>query len=246
MMEFLRRMGPVTKNLLILNVLIWAFCNLAPVTTSGRLVDLCGLHYFSSPGFRFWQLVSYMFVHVSFTHLLFNMFALVMFGTLIEWALGRERYLFFYLSCGLGAALIQEGVFAAMLSKYHSIFTPEEYDYIIREGWYAMQKGLMFTDPSAASLCQIVNSPTIGASGAVYGILLAFAMLWPNRELYIMFIPVPVKAKWVVAGYVVLELAMGLGNVQDNVAHFAHLGGMLVGFVILYYWKKRGLFRGWY
>lgn len=246
MMELLRRMGPVTKNLLILNVLIWAFCALTPASTSARLIDTCALHYFSSPGFRVWQLFTYMFVHVDFWHLLCNMFALVMFGTFIEWAIGRERYIFYYLSCGVGAALIQEGVFAIMISKYQSMFSPEEYSYIIREGWHAMQQGLMFVEPNAAALTQLVNAPVIGASGAIFGILLAYAMLWPNRELYIMFIPVPVKAKWVIVGYTVLELSMGIGGVDDGVAHFAHLGGMAVGFVIIYIWNKRHTFSGWY
>lgn len=246
MMEIFRRMGPVTKNLLIINVIIWLFMAFAPATASDKLMDYCALHYFSSPGFRVWQPITYMFMHAEITHLFFNMFALVMFGTVIEWAIGRERFLVYYLSCGIGAALIQEGVFAIMLSKYHGMFTPEQFHEIITEGWYAMRNSMNFIDPTLASLNQLVNAPTIGASGAIFGILLCYAMLWPNRELYIMFIPVPVKAKWVVAGYVVLELAMGLGGVDDNVAHFAHLGGMLVGFLLLYYWNKKGMFRGWY
>ena len=159
MMELLRRMGPVTKNLLILNVLIWAFCALTPASTSARLIDTCALHYFSSPGFRVWQLFTYMFVHVEFWHLLCNMFALVMFGTFIEWAIGRERYIFYYLSCGVGAALIQEGIFAIMISKYQSMFSPEEYDYIIREGWHAMQQGMMFVEPNAAALTTMSSTP---------------------------------------------------------------------------------------
>ncbi len=254
--EMFRRMGPVTKNLLIINVLVWLFCQLAPYTTVNTLLDYGALHYFDSPGFKVWQPITYMFIHTEFYHLFFNMFALFMFGTMIEWALGRERYLFFYISCGLGAALIQEGVFAVMLSKYHSIFTPEQYDVIVNQFWYALHHGgqvygtlqelALLQEPAANTIGMIVNGPTIGASGAIYGILLAFGMLWPNRELYIMFIPVPVKAKWVVVGYVVIELAMGLGQIADNVAHFAHLGGMAVGFVILWYWKKKGLFRGWY
>lgn len=254
MMELLRRMGPVTKNLLILNVLIWAFCALTPASTSARLIDTCALHYFSSPGFRVWQLFTYMFVHVEFWHLLCNMFALVMFGTFIEWAIGRERYIFYYLSCGVGAALIQEGVFAIMISKLQAGFSPEDCRLIINSGWQVMQGSNMiemkaltlFADPSAIELARLVNGPVIGASGAIFGILLAYAMLWPNRELYIMFIPVPVKAKWVIVGYTVLELFMGIGGVDDGVAHFAHLGGMAVGFVIIYIWNKRHTFSGWY
>jgi membrane associated rhomboid family serine protease len=174
------------------------------------------------------------------------MFALLMFGGIIEWTLGSRRYLFYYISCGLGAALVQLLVFAIMLSKYSSMYQPEEYQYIIEKGWELLQNGQIFVDPSASSLALLVNSPTLGASGAIYGILLAFGMLYPNREMYIMFIPVPIKAKWMVLGYVLIELSLGIGAVNDGVAHFAHLGGMLIGFMMLYYWKKRGEFNGWY
>ncbi len=239
MFEIFKRMGPVTKNLLILNLIVWLFCALTPPSTSSKLIDVCALHYFSSPGFGTWQFVSYMFVHVDFTHLFFNMFALVMFGTAIEYALGSKRYLIYYLACGIGAALIQEGVYAAMLAKYHSMFSDEQMAEIIRKGWSAISQGKDFVDPTLSTINSLVNGSVIGASGAVYGILLCFALLWPNQPLYIMFIPVPVKAKWVILGYTVLELALGLGGVQDNVAHFAHLGGMLVGLLIILYWRQQ-------
>ena len=169
-----------------------------------------------------------------------------MFGSIIEYTLGSRRYLFYYVSCGLGAALIQLIVFALMLNKYSAMFSPDEYQYIIENGWDLLKTGMTFADPSASALSLLVNSPTLGASGAIYGILLAFGMLYPNREMYIMFIPVPIKAKWMVIGYALIELSLGIGAVNDGVAHFAHLGGMLIGFVMLYYWKKRGNFSGWY
>ncbi len=246
MNDIFRRMGPVTKNLLIINIIIWAFCAFMPASTSSRMLDYCGLHYFTSPGFGAWQLVTYMFVHVDFWHLFFNMFALVMFGSIIEMAMGRKRYLVYYLSCGIGAALIQEGVFAIMLTKYSPMLNAEQMRVVIDEGWHALQQGMNFTDPTLGSINALVNGPVIGASGAIFGILLAFAMLYPNMPVYIWFVPIPVKAKWMVAGYAVLELAMGLGSVQDNVAHFAHLGGMVIGFALLWYWKKSGAFRGFY
>jgi len=255
MFEYLRRMGPVTKNLLIINLLVWLFCQVAPVNTVESFVNLFGLHYFSSPGFKIWQLFTYMFIQTGFMHLFFNMFALVMFGTVIEYAIGRDRFLFYYLSCGVGAALIQEGVYAAMLHKYYAMFTPDQTDAIINLSWEMMRNGsamvtlsekLLLEDPTAIIFASMVNAPTIGASGAVFGILLAFAMLWPNRPLYIMFIPVPVKAKWVVIAYALIELTQGLGGFNDNVAHFAHLGGMAVGFIIIWYWNRKGTFNGWY
>lgn len=240
-MDFLRRMGPVTRNLLIINVIVFLFCLITPYSTTQKLIDVCALHYFASPGFGIWQLFTYMFVHVEFMHLFFNMFALVMFGTPIEYNLGPRRFLFYYLSCGVGAALIQEGVYAIMLDKYYTMFSPEQMQQIITEGWDAIRHGMDFTDPALSAINGLVNGPVIGASGAVYGILLAFAMMWPNMPLYIMFIPVPLKAKWVIVGYTVLELAMGLG-VKDNVAHFAHLGGMLVGLLIILYWNRKHTF----
>jgi membrane associated rhomboid family serine protease len=241
-----RNMPPVTKNLLIINTLIWAFMAIAPWTLSMRMDALFSLHYVTSPGFKIWQPFTYMFLHGGFTHLFFNMFALFMFGTTIEYVMGSRRFLSFYVVCGLGAAFIQEIVYALMLTKYNAMFTPVEYEYIVQNGWQAIQEGKNFMDPYMGGLNALVNGSTVGASGAIYGILLAFGMIFPNREMYIMFIPVPVKAKWVVLGYAVIELVMGISGANDNVAHFAHLGGMIFAFVMLIYWKKKGYFRGYY
>lgn len=241
-----RNLPPVTKNLLIINFIVWAAMAISP-SLEASMERWCALYYLGSPGFRPWQLLSYMFLHANFTHLFFNMFALFMFGGIIEMTMGSKRFLVFYISCGLGAAFLQEGVTALMLSEYRTMFSGQDYSYIIREGWAALQRGQIFADPSAAALSSVANAPMLGASGAIYGILLAFGMLYPNRELFIMFIPVPVKAKWVVLGYVLLELALGISNnAGDNVAHFAHLGGMLMGFLLLLYWKKKGTFSRWY
>lgn len=240
-----RNLPPVTKNLLIINVLIWALCALMP-SMGAKLDTYCALHYFTSPAFNPAQLFTYMFLHGGFSHLFFNMFALLMFGGVIERTMGSPRYLFYYISCGIGAALVQMGVYALMLTKYQAMFTPAEYHTIITQGYELMQNGLIFSDPTMANLATLVNLPTVGASGAIFGVLLAFGMLYPNMPMYIMFIPVPVKAKWVVIGYGVIELVLGIGGANDGVAHFAHLGGMLFGFLMLYYWKKKGTFRGWY
>lgn len=237
-----RNMPPVTKNLLIINILIYLAGAIIPGLGT-KLDTYCALHYYLSPAFNPAQLFTYMFLHGSLSHLFFNMFALFMFGGLIERTLDSRRFLFYYISCGIGAALVQMGVYALMIAKYQAMFSPEVFDQIIDQGYQLMQGGLMFTDPSAANLAMLVNLPTVGASGAIYGILLAFGMLYPNMEMFVMFIPVPVKAKWVVLGYGVLEIAMGLGGANDGVAHFAHLGGMLFGFIMIYYWKKKGLWR---
>lgn len=232
--EMFRNLPPVTKNLLIINTLVW-LATLIP-SIQNALLQYCALYYVESPYFGAWQLVTYMFLHVDFTHLFFNMFALLMFGGIIEWTLGSKRFLVYYLSCGIGAALIQEGVFALMFIPDHELVARTAY--VMSEIGYS-------ADPAVINMAARLAVPTLGASGAIYGILLAFGMLYPNREIYLMFIPVGIKAKWMVIGYGVLELAMGLGGSGDGVAHFAHLGGMIFGFLLLLYWKKRGDFNTW-
>ncbi len=222
-----RNMPTVTKNLLIINVLVW----LAQVTLPKVGIDIThflGLHFFGASDFNPLQLFSYMFLHSdrSFTHLFFNMFTLLMFGPLVERAIGNKKFLFYYFTCGLGAALVQEVVW------YFEIF-----------GLYSMNEVYqLLQSPVAQS--QLNMALTVGASGAVFGILLAFAMLFPNLPMYLMFIPIPIKAKYMVLGYGVIEFFFGISGTMSSVAHFAHLGGMLFGFILLYYWKKKGGLNG--
>lgn len=235
-----RNIPPVTKNLLIINVLIYVVMSLAPASRQAMMEHYGALHYFSSPLFNPAQLFAYMFMHGGFTHLFFNMFALFMFGPMIEYAMGSKRFVFYYLSCGIGAALIQEGVYAIMISHYHSIFDAETFRYIADKGADLINQNMTFADPTAAKLNMLVNGPTVGASGAIYGVLLAFGMLFPNRTIYLMIPPMPIKAKYLVIGYGVLELALGLSGARDGVAHFCHLGGMAAGLGMILYWKKKG------
>lgn len=242
MNRILANMPPVVKNLLIINVLIWGVMAIVPVIDA-RLTRWCALHYFTSPGFNAAQLFSYMFLHAGITHLFFNMFALVMFGGVIERTMGSKRFLTYYLSCGIFAAFVQMGAYAVALSRYNGMFSHEEMSYIIKEGWEAMCQGKNFVDPTLAKINSLVNGPMVGASGAIYGIILAFGMLYPNQPLYMFFVPVPIKAKYLVLGYGILELSLGLGSASDNIAHFAHLGGMIAGVILILYWKKKGVFN---
>ncbi len=242
MNTFLQRIPPVVLNLLAINLILLGVTALVP-SLGLKLDTLFALHYFSSPGFNPLQLITYMFLHSGFMHFFFNMFALVMFGAVIERAMGSYRFLFYYISCGIVAGLVQMGVFAIMISKYHDIYSPEQYNYIITEGWNLIKQGYNYSDPTAGTLNQLVNMSMVGASGAVYGVILAFGMLFPNQPIYLFFIPVPIKAKWIVIAYAVIELTSGLGNMVDNVAHFAHLGGMLAGVALILYWKHRGVFN---
>ena len=235
-------MPPVVKNLLIINVLIWLVMAISP-DADRAFTKYLALYYFSSPGFLPFQLFTYMFLHGGFTHLFFNMFALVMFGGTIERAMGSARFLFYYISVGIGAALIQMGVYAIYIHHLESFFDAATCNEIITRGWDLIQQNYNYSDPDAGALNSFVNRPMVGASGAIYGVLLAFGFLFPNVPIYLFFIPIPIKAKWLIIGYFVLELFYGLGGLADNVAHFAHIGGMIFGFLLLLYWKHKGVFN---
>lgn len=240
--SFLQRIPPVTRNLLIINIILWAVPTFMP-SLGHSLEVYCALHYFSSPGFNVAQLFTYMFLHANFSHLFFNMFALLVFGAPVERAMDSRRFLFYYITCGIVAGLIQMGIFSLVIHRYASMYSSEEYHEIIRQGWNIMKNGYNFTDPTLGTLNALVNQPMVGASGAIFGVILAMGMLFPNQPMYIMFIPYPVKVKWIVVGYAVIELVQGMGNLASNVAHFAHLGGMVAGLFLILYWKKKGVFN---
>jgi membrane associated rhomboid family serine protease len=220
-------MPPVTKNLLIINVL----CFLATYVVGLHKVDLnslMGLHFFMADNFSPYQLLTYMFMHGNLEHIFFNMFAVWMFGRIIEQVMGSKRFLFYYLACGIGAGVIQELVqWVHYMNLEHTDVA--RYGSELVYGKYVIQHGLAV---------DINMWNTVGASGAVYGILLAFGMIFPNEKMFIFPIPVPIKAKLFVIGYAIIELFLTGSN--DGVAHYAHLGGMLVGFIILLMWKDGG------
>jgi membrane associated rhomboid family serine protease len=228
---------PVVLNLLIINCL----CLLATAVFQTRgiyLNDILGLHYFSASKFQAWQLVTYMFMHGGFSHLFFNMFSLWMFGRTLERIWGGYRFLVFYLVCGIGAGLVQEGVW---WYEVREMLSYESYN--LGTGVISHADFLIHYLPTYLNNVYL----TVGASGAIFGLLLAFGMLFPNAEMFLMFIPVPVKAKYFVIGYGIIELFLGVNNFSgDNVAHFAHLGGMLFGYFLIKYWRKRDFNDGKY
>lgn len=204
------------------------------------------LHYLTANSFNPAQFFTYMFMHSAdnIGHVFFNMFTLFFFGNALERTLGSSRFLFYYISCGVGAALIQEGVWALTWVGHFC-------------DWYGHATGLtattvhnmldqtLTTGVGMEVVDMFLNNAmlTIGASGAVYGILLAFALIYPDASMYLFFIPVPIKAKWMVLGFTAVEILLGLSSaagLADGIAHFAHLGGMIFGFFIIWYWKKRG------
>lgn len=240
--SFFASIPPVVKNLVIINVLIWLLMALIPAANRWFESHLA-LYYFSSPAFEPYQLFTYMFLHGGFMHLFFNMFALVMFGRTIEMTMGSARFLFYYLTCGICAALVQLAVFAVYIHRLESILDPAIARQAIEQGYQLLRNGLTFSNPDFAALNAFVNTPMVGASGAVYGVLLAFGFLFPNLPVYIFFVPFPIKAKWLIIGYFALELFYGISGSADGVAHFAHLGGMIFGFALLWWWKRKGVFN---
>ncbi len=212
----------VVKNLLIINVLFFLATIACDMVLRIDLSDYLGLHYMGASDFQPYQLVTYMFMHGNFAHLFFNMFALWMFGNTLENIWGPNRFLLFYFVCGIGAGLVQE------LVQYIQYVTT-------LQGYENVRIAANQIIPMSEYLNLLT---TVGASGAVYGILLAFGMMFPNSTLYIYF-AIPIKAKWFVLIYGVIELFSGFTSI-DNVAHFAHLGGMLFGLILILYWKKKG------
>lgn len=222
-MQRFNYLPPVIKNLLIINGLVF----LATMTFPG-LTEKLALFYPASPDFRPYQIVTHMFTHGSLSHVFFNMFALWMLGAVLENVWGPKRFLMYYLVTGLGAALLHTGVHAWQVHAITGSYFPEIVNSSIAGN---------FTSEQVEKL-SAVFTPTVGASGAVYGVLLAFGMLFPNTLLYIYFL-VPIKAKYMVIIFTALELYLAfVNNPNDNIAHFAHLGGMLFGFFMIRYWQK--------
>ena len=232
------------KQLLIINVLFFV----GTLIVGQPAYDILALYFPMNPNFQFWQPLTHMFMHGNFMHIFFNMFALFSFGVLLERMWGSKQFLFFYLSCGLGAAALHIAV------NYISFYSVA--DTLVASG---LSKEQIITDLATrnfnafnglidqATFDTLANAyyiPAVGASGAIYGVLVAFAFIAPNAELMLMFIPVPIKAKYFVPGLLAIDLFLGIkgqslfGSGGDGVAHFAHLGGALVGYIMMWYWKK--------
>ena len=213
----MRNIPAITKNLLIINFLVFAATWLLQ-RYGLNLNSIGGLHFFLAPDFNVTQLVTYMFLHGGFTHIFFNMFALWMFGCVLERVWGPKKFLFYYLACGIGAGLMQE------LAQF------------IR--FYTLLGGADVLQTAKMCAAELNLWTTVGASGAIYAILLAFGMTFPEERIFIFPLPIPIKAKWFVMFYVAIELFSALGAPGDGVAHMAHLGGMLFGFFMIRYWNR--------
>lgn len=234
--NLLSTLTPVVKNLLIINLLFFVAQWALP-----EFMQNLELYPIVSEGFRPWQLATHFFMHSTYSigHIFFNMFALVIFGNHLERVWGPKRFLIYYLATALGAAILHMIVNYITISSLENSLSIIDIETFRIEGYNALLEGKNFIDPELSHLNLLYNTPMIGASGAVFGLLAAFGYLFPNTELMLLFPPIPIKAKYFVIGYAALELYLGFANnPTDNVAHFAHLGGALVGIIMVIIWNK--------
>ena len=209
--NFISQIPTVTKNLVAINILMF----IATLVNENFMVTNFAMFYPASPFFKPWQILTHMFMHGGFWHIFFNMYSLLMFGSILERSLGPKKYLIFYFVTGLGAVALHTGV-----------------------EW--LQARVFIANGIAKAYQQLLVTPPLGASGAIYGVLIGFAMLYPQARLTLIFPPIPMTAKWLVIIFAAIELFSGINGIQESVAHFAHLGGMLFGWLLIRWWRKHG------
>ena len=237
----MRRVTETIKHLLIINGIFFLATNLF-----GReIYDLFALHYFENSRFEIWQPLTHMFMHGSLNHILFNMFGLYMFGSPLESLWGKNKFIFFYISAGLGAAALQLLIYYFQYTTVYNDLLALGYgqdavNTLVTEGSYNRAILESLSEKQLSGMYQAFNASMVGASGALYGVLVAFAMLFPNSELYLMFIPFPIKAKYLIPFMILVDLFFGFSSFSIGpIAHFAHLGGAISGFLIMRYWKRQ-------
>lgn len=236
------RMTETVKVLLIMNVLFF----IGTLTLGDQAYRYFSLWFFENENFGVWQVISHMFMHGSFMHILFNMYALWAFGSPIEQMLGKSKFIFFYFSAGIGAAVIH-----TLVNYYHfqagysqlleAGMQPPAIETLLQTGEYSTSILNQVSQDVLREFYTAFNTPAVGASGAIYGILVAFGMLFPNVELFLLFVPVPIKAKYFIPALIGIDLFSGVTGYSlfgGGIAHFAHIGGALFGFIMMWYWKK--------
>lgn len=207
----------VTKNLITINIIVY----IATLINEPYMTQTFALFYPTSPFFHWWQPLTHMFMHGGFAHIFFNMYTLYIFGRVVENIIGEKKFLIFYFICGFGAAALHMGT-----------------QYLELQG--AMEQAAFGSSAAMQTLAMIKGTPTVGASGAIYGVLIGYAMLFPDSKMTLLFPPVTLSAKWMVAIFAAIEFLTGITGTMVTVAHFAHLGGMLFGFLLIRYWKQKG------
>ena len=235
-----------TKNILIITTIVWLLQLLMPRYGVDLSIWLA-LHYPASGNFLPFQLVTYIFMHGSWAHIIFNMLGLLMLGSVLNQVWGTKRFLTFYFITGIGAGLVHLLVTFIRIQIMEANMSSEIIQMVYAEGTSVINRGMRFIDNDAHNLNRLINTAVVGASGSIFGILIAFAMLFPTAPLYIMFIPIPIKAKYLAILLGVASLFFGFANFPgDRIAHFAHLGGMLFGLILILYWRKTDKNRNYY
>lgn len=214
---FMSRVPVAVKNIIIINILVMIMTYL----NETLMVEKFALFYPTSPFFHWWQPVTHMFMHGGFWHILFNMYTLYIFGSTLERVWGPKKFLIFYFVTGIGAAAIHTGV-----------------EWIQMQSW--ISQAAEGSQSALVSIHQLKMTPTLGASGAIYGVLMGYALLYPDSMLVLFFPPIPIKAKWMVLIFAAIELVTGVTGTGGGIAHFAHLGGLIFGFILIRFWKKKG------
>ena len=236
----MRGISDLIKHLVIINVIFF----FSTFIFGNIVYDLFELHYFENEKFEYWQLLSHMFMHGNINHILFNMFGLWMFGSPLEKMWGKNKFLFFYISAGLGAAALQMIMYYVQFSSISDQiiqlgYGTDSLNKLLNEGLYDPRILEVVNESDLIDLIRNYNSSMVGASGAIYGILVAFALIFPNSELFILFLPFPIKAKFLVPILILGDIFFGFSSYSVGpIAHFAHIGGALTGFLIMWYWKK--------
>ena len=215
---FLQMLPPATRHIIIINLLLFV----ATLINEDFMVRNFAMFYPSSPLFKPWQILTHMFMHGGFWHIFFNMYTLIMFGMVVENYIGSKKFLMFYFICGLGAAGLHLGVEFLQMQSF-------------------MDSAALGHPGALQNISTIKLTPTVGASGAIYGLLIAYAMIFPQSRMTLLFPPVTLSAKWMVVAFAVIELLTGVTGTVAGVAHFAHLGGMLIGFIMIWAWRKKGI-----
>lgn len=241
-----RRFGaipPVVKNLILINVILFLATLVLQGTFGFDLSQYLALFHIKSEYFRPYQFVTHMFMHGGLMHIFFNMFALWMFGRILESVWGPKRFFIYYMVTGLGAALVHMTVLYIQYKSLEAQMTQEQMATVLSEGYRIFSQNQNFVNPKMGEMNLLLNVRTVGASGAVFGVLLAFGMLFPNTQLMLLFPPIPIRAKYFVLIYGGIELWLAFTQPGSHIAHFAHLGGMLFGFLLIQLWKRdRGKF----
>jgi membrane associated rhomboid family serine protease len=234
---------PVVKNLIMINVILFLATLVMQGTFGFDLSQYLALFHIKSEYFRPYQFVTHMFMHGSFMHIFFNMFALWMFGRVLESVWGPRRFFIYYMITGLGAAMVHMTVLYIQYKSLEAQMTQEQIEMVLSEGYRIFSQNQRFVNPLMDQMNVLLHVRTVGASGAVFGVLLAFGMLFPNTQLMLLFPPIPIRAKYFVIIYGGIELWLAFTQPGSHIAHFAHLGGMLFGFLLIQLWKRdRGKF----